>query len=735
MAPVLPGGDEPHYLIITQSLLNDGDLRIENNHQQRDYLAYTAQALKPDYLRRGRDGAIYSIHAPGLPAAVLPAFAIAGYAGVNVFLAIVCASGAALVWHAGWRLTGDTRAAWFGWASVALTAPFLFEAFTVYPDGLGAVLVMTGIVALVDPDRLSSPQRAAGHGAALALLPWLHTRYALLAVVLGAALVVKRMANRDRRAPSLLAFAFVPVLSAACWFLSFYLIYGTFNPAAPYGGYTQSRLANVSRGLTGLLIDQQFGVLPNAPIYLAGLAGLWLFARTHRRLSIELAAVVAPYAVAVACYQMWWGGHSSPGRFVVPILLVFGLPCAVLWQRLTGPLVRALLAALLAGSIGLALALAWSTRGALVYNFRDGVSLWLEAASSIVTLPAALPSLFRGSAGDAWIIAAAWLLVAAMVLTIAVGTIRRFRFGPGTIRAVVAPAIVVAILTLGPGAGWTVARAQAIDAGNGLWRVVRGLSHGRLAVQMLPPGWTDGSAAARELLIPGVRHGERSPEPRMLFAAGIPPGDYQLVGESGLYVNGSVAVAVGRGSRPMFNTTLRDAPSSSLLVLHLPAGARELTVTLDKGAERDAGVLLIRPVHVWDSTLPFARLGRTYSDLRAWVVDETTSLEDEGFWTAGQGTSQVVLSADAQHDLALTLRNGPVRNRAIVRASLLIGGAWREAGQDQFVELEPGQLRTTNYQLRTAVLLSIHSERGFRPADVDPASTDRRVLGVWASLH
>ena len=69
MAPVLPGGDEPHYLIITQSLLNDGDLRIENNHQQRDYLAYTAQALKPDYLRRGRDGAIYSIHAPGLPAA------------------------------------------------------------------------------------------------------------------------------------------------------------------------------------------------------------------------------------------------------------------------------------------------------------------------------------------------------------------------------------------------------------------------------------------------------------------------------------------------------------------------------------------------------------------------------------------------------------------------------------------------------------------------------------------
>ena len=37
MAPVLPGGDEPHYLIIAQSLLSDRDLRIENNHQRRDY--------------------------------------------------------------------------------------------------------------------------------------------------------------------------------------------------------------------------------------------------------------------------------------------------------------------------------------------------------------------------------------------------------------------------------------------------------------------------------------------------------------------------------------------------------------------------------------------------------------------------------------------------------------------------------------------------------------------------
>ena len=82
LAPILPDGDEPHYLVITQSLLFDGDLQIENNHRQGDYLVYADRDLRPDYLKRGRNGQIYSIHAPGLSALVLPAFAAGGYPGV-----------------------------------------------------------------------------------------------------------------------------------------------------------------------------------------------------------------------------------------------------------------------------------------------------------------------------------------------------------------------------------------------------------------------------------------------------------------------------------------------------------------------------------------------------------------------------------------------------------------------------------------------------------------------------
>jgi len=93
LAPFTPGGDEPHYLVIAQSLWRDGDLRIENNHQRGDYLEYFSGTLRPDYLKRGTDGQIYSIHMPGIAALVAPVLALGGYGAVKVLLALLAATG------------------------------------------------------------------------------------------------------------------------------------------------------------------------------------------------------------------------------------------------------------------------------------------------------------------------------------------------------------------------------------------------------------------------------------------------------------------------------------------------------------------------------------------------------------------------------------------------------------------------------------------------------------------
>src|SRR5262249_464442 len=149
--------------------------------------------LAPDFRVRGRHGELYSIHAPGVPVLVLPAFALGGYHAVVVFLVLVSAAGCALAWWLAWRATGRSSAAWVGWALAAFAAPFLVESFTVYPDGPGAVIVLTAFWALsrIDAGERLPTSAWVYHGAALAALPWMHTRFALLAVLLGLLIVVR----------------------------------------------------------------------------------------------------------------------------------------------------------------------------------------------------------------------------------------------------------------------------------------------------------------------------------------------------------------------------------------------------------------------------------------------------------------------------------------------------------------------------------------------------------------
>ena len=73
-------------------------------------------SMKPDFLKRGSDGQIYSIHAPGLSLFVAPGFALFGYAGVLVELLMLSAAASALLWLIAWRVTRSAAASWFGWA-------------------------------------------------------------------------------------------------------------------------------------------------------------------------------------------------------------------------------------------------------------------------------------------------------------------------------------------------------------------------------------------------------------------------------------------------------------------------------------------------------------------------------------------------------------------------------------------------------------------------------------------
>src|SRR5438132_1473814 len=84
-------GDEPHYLLIADSLMRDRDLRVLNNYKIET--TPVQQAMKMKLYVPGQMGVHlygeYSNHGIGLPLAISIPYFLTGVTGARVFLALV----------------------------------------------------------------------------------------------------------------------------------------------------------------------------------------------------------------------------------------------------------------------------------------------------------------------------------------------------------------------------------------------------------------------------------------------------------------------------------------------------------------------------------------------------------------------------------------------------------------------------------------------------------------------
>ena len=719
--PRVPSGDEPHYLVITQSLLRDGDLAIEDNHRDRQYLEYFDGGLKPDFMRRGRDRQIYSIHAPGTSAVVLPAFALAGYAGAVLSVALIVAAGLAALWLAAYRLTGGAAGAWVSAGALMAAAPFVLMSFTIYPDPIGSAVVALALLALVTVDAgLAWSGRAwAAVGAALALLPWLHTRFAVIAAAFGAVLALRawqvgRLAGVGR----LLA---VPAASAAGWFGYFWIIYGTPDPGAPYGASSGAAVSFVPEGLAGLLFDQQFGLLASAPVLVAGLAGLAALARARRRLALELVVVLVPYLMVAAAYPMWWGGFSSPARFAVVVAPVVALPAGWWWTR-GGASVRAAIVAGLVVSAGLTLAVVGVDRGGFIYNNRDGHALLLDWLSPLVDLTLSAPSVHRTGMARALADTGVWAALALVAMLLA-ARLRRVGTALGWLAT---PLVVMAAVTV---VGAREPRPLVTPPTStvrmlGVWRG-GGVP---VAAQLSPARWLAPDEMPGRLTFASTTRGEPTGGALpLLQAAGVPAGDYDVFLDAASEPTGTVAVRLGRQGREGFTleTWRLDGMRRGFsgLTLNLPVDARTIVVTGDEPARQSVRAITLRPRALAAGPRPEAVRAARFGRVVVYALDDDAYLEPGAFWTRAERTARVVVQADAGTVSVMRIKAGPVANEVRLRA-----GVWTTTvplAADATVDVPLPSEATA------PAVLEIASPRGFRPADT--GGDDVRWLGVYVT--
>ena len=338
-------GDEPHYLIVAESLWSDGDLDVQDEYGSGVSRVFGHDDLAVgDHARRDLKGILRPVHDVGLPATLVPIYGAAvavsravpeswlaavsqtpglfAYSLISLsMLVLTCLSLCLLMGTLTSAVSQLTAAAVV--LSVGLSPPILSNAFLVFPEVVAFAVVCLALYASYSERKISVTDLMFV-AAALGVLPWFHRKFVLLALgLLFIVIVRRRNVLRELAAPQIWGLALVfggPQLALAGWSLAQWGHLGgpLMIDRAPFS------LDAFRVGIFGLLVDRENGLFVWAPLYLTLPAAWWM----TRSFSLVLLVPSILLIVPSAAHDQWWGGFSPAARFLVPLVPIFALVIA-----------------------------------------------------------------------------------------------------------------------------------------------------------------------------------------------------------------------------------------------------------------------------------------------------------------------------------------------------------------------------------------------------------------------
>jgi hypothetical protein len=302
-------GDEPFYLLQTESLVRDHDLDLRNQYANLAHSETRRLDLKPQLGdSAGRHGEQRSHLEPLLAFLMIPGYLLAGLYGAIATIALF----AAMLARATVRLFEDegiddatTRALF---PLIAFGPPIVFYAARIWPEVPGAWMFVEAV-------RGIRQQRAPRWMAALLVLVLLKLRFLLIAAVL----LVRAMRTRAHAAIAALIFA-----------LPLAVFYST--TAHSIRELVPADAVMWLQGLFGLVVDGHAGIAFQAPLYIGGVLALarWRSMPPGFRLGMSASLL---YIFTLVPRPEWHGGWSPPLRYIVVFMPILALGCAAMWDR------------------------------------------------------------------------------------------------------------------------------------------------------------------------------------------------------------------------------------------------------------------------------------------------------------------------------------------------------------------------------------------------------------------
>jgi hypothetical protein len=337
-----PDGDEPHYLIMAESVARDGDFELHNN--------YTLEALHPriygpidPHVFRVL-GNWYSLHGPAL--GVLLALPL-HYGGVVSARLVCCALAGILpfalfLWVE--AMLGRQCAVWLTCSSI-LSIPYIFGSVHIYNDQIAGLLIAALVFGVLDHWERPGPTRDwVAYWVVAGLLPLLMLKFAAPALLL-ACLALARVFfghwSRDDR---------YRILATSGWLLVGLGLLVTYNQilfGTLYGIRDLRELSPDPRHmlmvLCGLHFDQAQGMFMQYPVLLAGLPALGVLVLSRPGLALGWTTLYGSLILPNAMQVITYGGASPSGRFGWSAVWLWFVPVVVVirdYRSLLLPLVR-----------------------------------------------------------------------------------------------------------------------------------------------------------------------------------------------------------------------------------------------------------------------------------------------------------------------------------------------------------------------------------------------------------
>ena len=674
----------------------------------------------------------YSIHPIAVSIVVLPGFALFGYRGAEITLLILAALTGGLVWRIGFRITGQTSAAWFAWAAIVLTPVFVFHSFALFPEALGAgafAACALLLVRLAQHDARVSRWTLVGASVCVAAFPWLHSRFAMLAAAFGLATIWYLLRDASRpmtaRLSRLAWFAIVPAVSAVGWLAFFYALYGTVDPRGAHG-VIDLHVDRMRRGVLGMLFDEQYALLAYTPVLAAAVVGLFRpIDRSSRALAWLLWAIALACITAAVSYrmdEMWWAGlPSAPAHTASPSCRRSRFPSR---------------------PPGRAPAQVRGVRGSRCSSF-----LWRQRCCCSRSIAARLPELARRASAMAGVARPARESAARMAelflalprhdavrrprpvvdrdaVSVLAGT-RGDREAPRVVRDGLARRIVVVGSSESHGRGPNRLVDQRLNRPRSGPLAIRDADRDgarRHAPHDCAVRLARDAGAVSAMLIRPEEPKRYDPRPVLARFSGIPAGRYTLRLAMTTPAEGDITAKSDRAFR--LDRVLHVAGGVRVsAALELAGGAGDLTLVADASLQPVVSDVDIVPSVVFRPGPPQDQPGLRSGTSEVFFPNDRVYLEPSGFWLRGRETTPLLLSAlPGERVVRLFVRNGGVMPNLLT----IDAGSYQRQFSFDLNEEKVIELPITDGGGVLAIRAT--TAEGF-------SGTDNRVLGLWCEVR